>query len=111
MSTFDYASLRDTADELIAQFGQSAGLKRKVDGGTATRACMVVEVDYRPSERDGQIVQFTDRRFLLAAGGQSIPPSSEDDQLIYEGKTFRIVTAKQIKPAEMSLVYDLQVRL
>lgn len=111
MSTFDYASLRDTADDLIGQFGQAAALKRNVSGGTATRACTVVESDYLPAERDGQLIQETDRRFLCAAGGLNPPPSSEEDKLIYEGKPMRIVTAKQIKPAETTVVYDLQVRL
>lgn len=112
MATFDYIGLRDTADQIIAQFGRGAGLKRKVNGGSATRACTVVEVDYTPQERDGALIQFTDRRFLLAAGGvTTTPPNAEEDKLVLDGKEMRIVTVKQIKPAETSVVYDLQVRL
>jgi hypothetical protein len=112
MAAFNYEEIRDIADEIITEFGAGAGLKRKVSTGTSTRACTVVEVDYRPNERDGQLVQFTDRRFLCAAGGLvSLPPDSEEDKLVYEGVEMRIVTAKRIKPSTVSVVYDLQVRL
>lgn len=111
MATFDYASLRDVADSLIAQFGRGAALRRKVSSGTSTRACTVVEVDYNAVERDGSNIQFTDRRFLCAAGGLSIPPDSEEDKLVLDGAELRIVTAKRLQPASTNLVWDLQVRL
>jgi hypothetical protein len=114
MAAFNYEEIRDVADEIISDFGRAGALRRKAGTGTATRACVVVEVDYRPTERDGQIVQFTDRRFLCAAGrggalGQ--PPDSEEDKLVLDGKEMRIVTAKRIQPASTCVVYDLQVRL
>jgi hypothetical protein len=112
MSTFDYEDLRNTADELIAEFGRGAGLRRKVDGGTSTRACTVVEVDYKDNERDGQIVRQKDRRFLCAAGGVvALPPDSEEDKLFIDGVELRIVNAEKIKPAETAVVYILQTRL
>lgn len=110
MSTFDYNSLLNVASDLIAQFGRPASFKRVVSSGTSTRACTVVETAYSPTERDGSNIQFTDRRFLCDAKGLTIPPSAEDDKLFLDGELLRIVTVTRIQPANLNLVWDLQVR-
>jgi hypothetical protein len=110
MATFDYLSLLDTASDLIAQFGRPASLRRKVTGGTATRACVVVEVDYTPTERNGSAIQFTDRRFLLDPKSTSQDPDAEEDYLLLDGEALRIVTAKRTQPADVNVLWDLQVR-
>ncbi len=111
MSFFDYGPLRDVATVLINQFGgqRPAALKRKVNGGTATRACTVVEVDYSPRDRDGVIILATDRRFLCT-DEVNPPPDAEEDKLVTDGEELRIVTAKRYKPATVNIMWDLQVR-
>ena len=111
MATFNYQEILDIADELVAEFGRGAGLKRQINGGTATRACTVCEVEYRPSERDGSHIQFTDRRFLIAAGGLTPGPDAEEDKLVLDGKELRIVTVTRIQPASLNVLWDCQVRL
>lgn len=111
MSFFDYGSLRDIATDLITQFGgmRPAAMKRKINGGTATRACTVVEVDWSPRERDGVLILATDRRFLCTDTVDP-PPNEEEDKLISEGEELRIVSAKRYKPSTVNIMWDLQVR-
>lgn len=111
MSTFDYLDLAKTTADLLLEFGVGAGLKRNVNGGTSTRGCQVLESQYLPREMNGSTIQETDRRFMCTALNLNPPPSAEEDKLIYEGIPFRIITVSQIKPAETTVVYELQVRL
>lgn len=108
-----YEELRLVADELLAEFGFSSSLRRKTNTGAATRACVLVNIDYSDNEKDGQIIQANDRRFMCAAGlGQvmATPPSAEEDMVLVDGKFARIVTSVPIKPALTPVVYIFQVR-
>lgn len=108
---FDYSSLRDTATELITQFGgqRPAALRRKISTGTSTRACTVVEADWTPRERDGVLIMQTDERYLCT-DDVNPPPDAEEDKLVVEGVEKRIVTVKRYKPATVNIMWDLQVR-
>ena len=106
MATFDYPSIAAIADDLIKQFGDPAILRR--DSGD--RQCVAVEVDYAPQDRDGQIIRYTDRRFLLSPLDMPIPPDSEQDKLIWGTETLRIVTARRTQPASVNVLWDLQTR-
>lgn len=111
MTTFNYQEILDVADEIIKEFGRGAGLRRKINGGTVTRACTIVEVGYTPSERDGSSIQFTDRRFLCSPAGLSPDPDAEEDKLMLDGKELRIVTVTRTQPASLNVLWDMQVRL
>lgn len=107
---FDYTEILLVADELITEFGRALALRRKVPSGTSTRACTGVEVEYRKNERDGQNIQWNDRRFLVKATGLALAPEAEEDQLVVDGVGLRVVTVTQLKPASLNLMWDLQVR-
>lgn len=107
---FNYTEILAVADDLITEFGRGLGLRRKVNGGTATRACTGVEIEYNKNERDGQLIQQLDRRFLLKATGLAQPPEAEEDQLVVDGVFLRIVTVRKLQPATVNLYFDLQVR-
>lgn len=105
---FNYTALQALADKLIVQFGQSGQLIR---GDSDDRVVRVVEISYRPSERDGQLIAATDRRFLISARGLTQPPDKEEDKLIVGGLEFRIVAVSPLSPAGIPVYYETQVRL
>lgn len=107
MVKFNYTNIVKVADKLIDQFGTTGQLKR----GTVLRPCTLVRVDYTAQERDGQLIQFNDTRFLVASGDIETPPSAEDDRLVVEGQEKRIMSSRPLRPATTTLLYDLQVRL
>jgi hypothetical protein len=114
MALFNYAEIRDLAEEIIAEFGQPAVLRRAAGSGTASRACNIVEVAYSDRERNGTTVRQNDRRFLCGAGASgviAIPPSSEEDKLVIGGTVeLRIVNSEPIRPATTAVVWTLQCR-
>jgi hypothetical protein len=106
MSDFDYPSLLNTASDIVGQFGRTAQLKRS----SGTRYCKVVEVGYSPQERDGSVIQYTDRRFLCDAKNLAPGPDAEEDYLLLDAEQLRIVTVTRVQPSDLNVLWDLQVR-
>lgn len=106
MASFDYSEILEVADELIDEFGITAQLSR----GGVLRYCTVVRIDYRPQDRDGDMIKQTDRRYLVAAGGLALPPDSEEDRLVVLGEDLRIVTVTPLMPANVPIFYEVQTR-
>lgn len=79
--TFDYLDSRATADELIAEFGMKASLRR----GATDRVCWIAITDWMPREEATQLVNPTDRKIIISAGLGDVPgmpPDNEQDKLV-----------------------------
>lgn len=116
--TFDYSDAKADADALIAEFGQSATLRRPTNSGDAwnptegepeDHAVTIVVTDYRLADVDGSRVLATDRKALLAKGDLAIEPSTSD-QLLIGGVSHSIIDVKPLSPGGTVVLWELQVR-
>lgn len=110
MGRFNYTPLANSAKRLIDRFGYDATISRKVAGVTTTFPVRIVMTEYKPAEKDGQLILQTDRKAILSAVGLTITPDPETDQLVEGGNPLRIVTVTPTAPAGVAIVYELQVR-
>lgn len=102
-----YTKLDNIAAKLITKFGYGGTLLRnKTDSYPVT----LVMAQYDPRYVDGNLIQHTDRKALIAAKGLAIVPDAENDQLIAGGETLRIVTVTKTSPGGEDIIYELQVR-
>lgn len=125
--SFDYAEIADTADELIAEFGQAATLVHQPAGagsydtatGTMTQPATVsyigrgVQSDYKQTDINASFVQQGDQRLLLSAlctDGSAMPQPNTDDNIVVGARTFAVKNAGVIAPAGTIVVYDLHLR-
>ena len=102
-----YTKLENTAAKLIQKFGYAGTIRRNK---TIYYAITLVMVQYDPRYIDGNLIQHTDRKALIAAKGMSIVPDAERDQLIAGNETLRIVTVTKTSPGGEDIIYELQVR-
>jgi hypothetical protein len=119
--SFDYADARDTADELITDFGQAVSLRRTSSTGpvydptltTADYATLAAILDYNSRQIDGENILVTDRRALVAAGpltALGITSVNAPDSLVVGGVAVPIVRVMPLSPAGTVVMYDCQLR-
>jgi hypothetical protein len=101
-----YTNIKNTAARLIAKFGMAAIIRRVNDNDYPV---IVVMAEYLPREKDGQLIQWTDRKAILAAQGLTIVPNAQTDQLIVD-QDLQIVTVTKTSPGGDDIIYELQVR-
>lgn len=118
MSAFDYASLRDnTATRLIKKFGRRHTFTRvsygAYDPATGTSAetesaftAYAVKDDFSAFERNDSSIQIDDIKLIAEASGAF----EVDDLIDIESQDYRIVRVNPIKPADVVVAYELQVR-
>jgi hypothetical protein len=108
-----YTRQRNLAHALIGKYGISAILRRS----TGDRSC-VIFLSHLPRERQGNLVNQTDRRALLSPIGLTVDPDSELDKLVtidpetgLESETLRIIAPiGKLAPADIIIYWELQVR-
>lgn len=113
----DYADLRATAEELIADAGQVAAIRRYTTTGpdyNPTRTpqdypITVVELFYETREIDGSLVLTTDKKVIASTAGVTITPSN-DDELIIAGVAHEVVSVKPLQPGGIVLLWEIQAR-
>lgn len=108
MARFNYDKLAKNAQRLINRFGYDAVINR--DGVATAIPVVIVMTEYRPQDRDGVLIQQTDRKVLMSAVGLSITPNPETDRLVENGNDLQIVTVTPTAPAGKAIIYELQVR-
>lgn len=119
--TFNYSSLRSTADRLIGGAGQSVSLRRVIATGPAWEPTLTPTdyvttaaiLDYNIRQIDGEHIQITDRRALVAAGpltAAGIASIAPPDALVVGGVAVPIVRAVPLSPAGIVVMYDCQIR-
>ena len=115
---FDYAGMRDSADELLDEFGQAAAIRRITNGGsdayaptqtTADTAIVCVVTEYANREKDGTRIQAKDRKVLVKAGSLAITPTPSD-KFVLGGVVYDIVDVCPLEPGGVVMLYELQVR-
>jgi len=119
MSAFDYGRSVETADRLIARFGQEGVLRRP---GTATgpaynptigapvdHDATFVVMSFTNAEIDGTRVLATDKKILLAKGALTITPALSD-KLVIAGKEHAILNSTPLAPAGIVVLYEIQAR-
>ena len=102
-----YTKLENTAVKLILKFGYAGTILRN---GTDSHPVRLVMTQYDPRYVDGNLIQHTDRKALIAAKGMAIVPDAEQDKLIAGSETLRIVTVTKTSPGGEDIIYELQVR-
>ena len=125
MTTFDYSSARDTADVLLAEFGQPVRLRRLTNSGTAfaptqgvtdyaTIAAIVDLTRWYAPTIEGTDILRTDRRGLISAGpltALGVQAQKFDQLLLASGAIFKILDVKPIAPAGLIVMYDAWLRI
>lgn len=108
---FNYAKLLPKIQKVMKYAGASGVIVRN---GTQMIPCIYVEGEYQPDERDGNIVQYTDRRvFVSPASIGDVVLDDETDRFKYDASDtddHRIITVDRVKPATVNLLWELQVR-
>lgn len=104
-----YPSLISGAAGLIKTFGYAATLQA-IDQSYSYPITIVMD-SYDPRYVDGDLVQFLDKRCLIAAKGLAQAPRSEYDRIVEAGNTHRIITVKPLSPGGQPIYYECQLRL
>lgn len=114
----DYSADIASAQIDIAEAGCEALIVRSTD----EFPIFALISDYSPQERSGStgntgLIQFTDKKILIA-GGLGVIPDAETDQFKtkdiepdFPPGLHRIVTVKPLAPSGTAIIYELQVRL
>lgn len=116
-----YGDLADTVTELLSEFGDVAAIVRHATdsaydpatGETSTgtvstdTACVAAVFDYPDKLIDGSLIQVGDRQALVNVTG--LDPLVTD-KFSWQGDLYSIVNVKQLAPAGVDVMYELQVR-
>lgn len=116
---FNYSATAATADRLLKRFGASAQVTRNTPGAydpatgsapitTTAQPVTAAVFDYDHSYIDGTRIQQGDRRAFVSAVGVWAP--KQGDVLAWDGSDLTVITSKPLKPAGLSVLYELQVR-
>jgi len=114
---FDYLNSRATAENLLANFGQTATLTQTANSGTAysptqtetDHACTVVILDWKQSDIDGTLVLRGDKKAYISTQGLTVTPS-KDDRLTVGGEAHEIVDLMPLSPAGTVVMWEAQIR-
>lgn len=125
MSDF-YADLADVSHEVLVEFGAAVVLTRKTPGDydpgtggtigetTTTYTGHAVKFTYAQKDIDGTLIRIGDQRVLLSVVGVILPQTGDTmtftDPETLAVTVFDVVLAKQVKPANTAVLYDVQVR-
>ncbi|WP_031523394.1 hypothetical protein [Siccibacter colletis] len=113
----DYRRMRATATRLLTENGKAYQLTR---GGTTTRDQYGKEVITEPitASVTGVITEYSTREIdgsLVATGDKKLAATFETevrigDHIEIDGKTWRVVQPNPIKPADVLISYNIQLR-
>src|SRR5262249_49067497 len=120
---FDYIESRGDADELIAEFGKSVRLAVKTESGgsaiepaftTAYKTTNAVQVDFTWKQLQTGDVLASDQPWLVAAGPRpllSVTDIQPGASLEIDGALVQIVNVTKLKPADVVVLFDCQLRV
>lgn len=107
---------------MIRKFGARCVLRRVATDPIAPgdRNCIAAEVEFDSREKQGQLVNPTDRLFLVSALNLSVPPDQFKDTLVtfvpksnppVEFEHLKITrTPGRLAPAQVVVYWELQAR-
>lgn len=116
---FDYSRAAATADRLIRRYGAEAKLKFLADpsydtgsgSGTTTdneQTCSAVVFPYGDTMVDGKLIKAQDQQAFVSA--VDLPEPQPGDVFTWKSTALTVVKAKNLGPASLMVVYELQVR-
>jgi hypothetical protein len=114
---FDYEEIRATADEIIEEYGAPAQVTRVTTGqynpetATAPTTSVITDTfaavfDYGTDLIDGTRILTGDKQVFMK--GSVIP--KPDDIFTFGTKVYRIIAVKELAPAGVNVLSELQVR-
>ena len=116
---FDYAAMEETAQELIAEFGFPAVIRRITSTGDKWDPeqtpqdydCTAVVVGFTAAEKATGLIKETDRKALVSTEGLAVTPTLAD-KFVRNGAVLEIVSVKPVleDPGDANLMWILQVR-
>lgn len=120
---FNYANSSATAQKLLANFGQDVTITTVTVGvyNTATQTTATTEtpytakavlLDYTRNDAGAMTVgniEVNDKKLLVSPVGLTVLPNANDRATI-DGEVWNIVNVKVIKPASITVLYELQIR-
>lgn len=120
---FNYANSKATADRLLTNFGQDVTIKTVVVGtyDNTTQSAPVTEttytakavlLDYKRNESGNSIVgniEVNDKKLLVSPVGLTVTPNANDTVTV-NSEVWNIVNVKALKPASITVLYELQIR-
>lgn len=110
MSIEFYEKLGLKVTPLIKKYGRMVQLRRRPYGEIQNRDCWIVRDKFDPRVIDGDLILWTDHRYIMARDVDP-PPDPDQDRLVVDGQELRVVKAPPLQPAEVVLLYDIQARL
>lgn len=114
-----YSDLAADASGLIAEFGAPIVLVRKSseydpeEGVTTdqdTHTGMAVRTQYSLRDIDGTLILQSDVRLLVSAA-DNMPQPEHGDSVSFDGNVYTVVNATPLRPADVTLYYDVQARI
>lgn len=117
--SFDYDEVAEEAHELLTEFGAIGQLKTSVAGtydpdtGTIPQTVTTADVTaclFAYPERliNGTTILQGDQQAYLSAVGLTMPKSG--DVLVWLGSDYQVIAAKELAPAGVNVLAELQVR-
>lgn len=121
--SFNYLNSLASADRLLTKFGQDVTIKTVVVGDydnetqTAptteqTYTAKAVLLDYKRNESGNSTVgniEVNDKKLLVSPVGLTVAPTANDLATV-NGEVWNIVNVKAVKPASITVLYELQIR-
>jgi len=119
MKRKDYTKVRRNADRSIVRAGTSGVLRvpgpttgdpwEPVEGAGTDYPVSVVVTEYADRDVDGTLIQQTDKKALISAEGLTIE-IDQASELVIAGDVYNIIAIEKIKPADVVVLYEAQIR-
>lgn len=117
---FDYDRAQGTAERLLANFGAQGAIRRQAPGSgpsydpgppVLTDYPVTIAVTaYSAREIDGTRILARDKKALVSPAGLPFEPTTSDKLLDASGQAYTIVNVEAVRPAEVTVLFRLQVR-
>lgn len=107
MPGMNYAALQSLATDLITRFGGGSADNASLRRAGVDRPCTVVILSFTNRERQSEpLLQYTDKKVLIAASGLDVPPNYELDTIVLSGVNHRIIMpATPLAPDGTTVVF------
>lgn len=110
---FDYEKTLRTSTRLIAKLGKTIIKKSVVNSGAEWNPTQMetestitgVILNYKKDELVSTLIQSTDKKLL------TVSEISTSDLITDDGKTYTVMSVQELKPADVTLLYTVQLRL
>lgn len=120
MTAFDYSRMLESANRLMAKFGQTGAVRRPgtptgpsydpTPGSPTDDPARFVITAYEARDVDGTRILATDKKALVAPGSLTSAPALSDKLVEADGTAWNIVNVETLRPAETTLLWTVQIR-